>query len=301
MTKRKAIPKDVRDQVLVAAMHRCCLCPDHEDVVDLHHVIQISEGGPNTEDNLIAVCPTCHAKIHRIRNRYNVAQLGMYKERWVQLCALGLPLDARMARAYDTRQSPPQMPSGIPLLSVPHFAHPYPLQENFSGRVAEREMLTQWWTGGERPIMAVTALGGMGKSALTALSRLDEADTHLTQALSRCRRINLVEMEPDILLAWARWHFTLSRVEGRDKGSRDEARRYAEEALAIADRCEYRLKQAEIHNFFAGWHLDEGDTAQALHHAEIAKERAWGDGPPHCYQSALDEAERWLTEIASAG
>jgi hypothetical protein len=107
MTKRKPIPKAVRDQVLVAAMHRCCLCPEHHDVVDLHHIVQISEGGPNTEDNLMAVCPTCHAKIHRIRSRYSEAQLRMYRERWVELCALGLPLDARLAAAYDTRQPPP--------------------------------------------------------------------------------------------------------------------------------------------------------------------------------------------------
>jgi hypothetical protein len=68
--------------------------------------VQISEGGPNTEENLMAVCPTCHAKIHRIRNRYTPDQLRMYKERWVQLCAQGLPLDARIAQAFDTTQPP---------------------------------------------------------------------------------------------------------------------------------------------------------------------------------------------------
>lgn len=136
MTKRKAIPQDVRDQVLVDAMHRCCLCPEHDDVVDLHHVIQVSQGGPNSAENLMAVCPTCHGKIHRIRGRYNEAQPRMYKERWVQLCALGLPLDARIAQAFDTHQPPPETPSPIskspiPLPPAPHFAHPYSLQESF--------------------------------------------------------------------------------------------------------------------------------------------------------------------------
>ena len=45
MAKRKKTPKDVRNQVLVDAMHRCCLCPEHHDVTDLHHVVPISEGG----------------------------------------------------------------------------------------------------------------------------------------------------------------------------------------------------------------------------------------------------------------
>ena len=57
----------------------------------------------------------------------------------------------------------------------------------------------------------------------------------------------MVDHEPDILLAWARWHLA--------QGNRDEARQQAAEALAIAERCEYRLEQAEIHNFLARWHF----------------------------------------------
>lgn len=115
MAKRKAIPKAVRNKVLVDAMHRCCLCPEHHDVTDLHHIVPISEDGPNTDDNLMVICPTCHAKIHRIRNRYTPEQLRMYKERWVRLCAQGLPLDVRLARAFDyTRLPPPSIAPGLP-------------------------------------------------------------------------------------------------------------------------------------------------------------------------------------------
>jgi hypothetical protein len=62
--------------------------------------------------------------------------------------------------------------------------------------------------------------------------------------------------------------------------------------LSIADRCEYRLKQADIHDFLASLALNADDRAVARRHAEVAKERAWCDGPPHCYNPALDEAER---------
>jgi tetratricopeptide (TPR) repeat protein len=144
---------------------------------------------------------------------------------------------------------------------------------------------------------------------------LNAAATHLAEALTRCRRINLAELEPDILLAWARWH--------RARGNPQEAQVNTEEALAIADRCEYRLKQAEIHNFLARLALDEADRrrktedggrapnasvigrpssvsealAEARRHAEIARERAWCDGPLHCYKPALDEAEKMLKEL----
>jgi tetratricopeptide (TPR) repeat protein len=54
-----------------------------------------------------------------------------------------------------------------PLPPAPYFAHPYPLQENFTGRLAEREALTEWFTEGDCPMFVYEAIGGMGKSALT--------------------------------------------------------------------------------------------------------------------------------------
>jgi tetratricopeptide (TPR) repeat protein len=131
----------------------------------------------------------------------------------------------------------------------------------------------------------------LGAALLMEGKDLNTANTHLAEALTRCRRINLVELEPDILLEWARWH--------RAKGNADDAKSYADEALAIADRCEYRLAQADIHNFLARLALDAGDRDKARKEAEIAKERAWCDGPPHCYKPALDEAEKMLKELGA--
>jgi tetratricopeptide (TPR) repeat protein len=144
----------------------------------------------------------------------------------------------------------------------------------------------------ERDIIQAEWLVGAALVALAAQSgeaegnNLAQAEGHLTEALNRCRAINLVELEPDILLAWARWH--------RARGNAPQARQHAEEALAIADRCEYRLAQADAHNLLARLALDAGDPNAARQHAEIARERALCDGPPHCYQPALDEAERLL-------
>jgi len=121
---------------------------------------------------------------------------------------------------------------------------------------------------------------------------LPEAGTYLGEALSRCRQINLVELEPDILLAWAEWHSA--------GGDRAQAWASAEEALATAARCGHRLKQADIHNFMAQWHLDGRNLAEARRQAEAAREQAWCDGPPHCYRPALDEAERLLAACAEA-
>jgi tetratricopeptide (TPR) repeat protein len=144
----------------------------------------------------------------------------------------------------------------------------------------ERDIIrAEWLLGAALVALACDKRGREAKN-------LADAETHLTEALTRCRRINLVDHEPDILLAWARWH--------RAKGNAQQARAHAQEALAIAVRCEYRLAQADAHNLLARLALDAGDQPATRQHAEIARERALCDGSPHCYQPALDEAERLL-------
>jgi len=111
-----------------------------------------------------------------------------------------------------------------------------------------------------------------------------EAEKHLTDALTCDRKINLVELEPDILLEFARLRFK--------QNHKKEALKFAEEALQIADRCEYRLKQTDVLNFLAEFYLDAGDLEKAKKHGEIAKERA------ECgYKPALEKAEKLLDKV----
>jgi len=58
------IPEDVREDVLRRDKHRCCNCDNHLDVA-VHHIQFRSEGGSNEPSNLITLCPTCHASVHR--------------------------------------------------------------------------------------------------------------------------------------------------------------------------------------------------------------------------------------------
>ena len=78
---------------------------------------------------------------------------------------------------------------------------------------------------------------------------------------------------------------------------RAEARKLGHEALEIADRCEYRLQQADIHNALARMAQDAGDTSTARKHATTAHERAFCDGPPYAYQHALDTVDALLHEL----
>jgi tetratricopeptide (TPR) repeat protein len=122
-------------------------------------------------------------------------------------------------------------------------------------------------------------------AASLAKGDLKEAEQHLNEALLRDRRTNLVELEPDILLELAKLRFK--------QGHKEEALKLAEEALGIADRCEYRLKQADIHNFLAEFYLELGNLSEAKEHVKIAKERA------ECgYQPAMKKAEELFKRIS---
>src|SRR5258708_7604881 len=79
-------------------------------------------------------------------------------------------LAAQITQAIHVwRHSPDKSakPGGfLPLPPQPYFAHPYPLQENFTGRLQERRMLTEWLTGG-RNGLSLLAIGGIGEKART--------------------------------------------------------------------------------------------------------------------------------------
>lgn len=73
--------------------------------------------------------------------------------------------------------------------------------------------------------------------------KTDQAQPLLEQALLECRRINLVESEPDILLTLATLDCKL--------GDLMRASRDARDALTIAQECKYTLKQADAHLLLA--------------------------------------------------
>ena len=119
----------------------------------------------------------------------------------------------------------------------------------------------------------------------------DAADRHLNEALTRCRGINMVDHEADILLDLARLRTA--------SGHYDEAQRHADEALIITERCEYVLQGADVHLFLAEMAIEEGDREKALEHARQARTLATCDGPPdYTYKVAYEEAGALLAQLA---
>lgn len=66
MAKRKKVPIDVQRLVLHEAGYLCGN-PSCRTIItlDIHHIVQVSDDGPNEPQNLLALCPNCHALHHR--------------------------------------------------------------------------------------------------------------------------------------------------------------------------------------------------------------------------------------------
>lgn len=63
---RKTIPESTKREVLTEAGFRCAV-PTCRTIlaIDLHHIVEVNDGGDNEIYNLIALCPNCHALYHR--------------------------------------------------------------------------------------------------------------------------------------------------------------------------------------------------------------------------------------------
>jgi hypothetical protein len=63
--ERKKISTAIKTQILTEAGYRCAVPTCRELLLlQLHHIYQVSEQGKDEPDNLVALCPTCHAYYH---------------------------------------------------------------------------------------------------------------------------------------------------------------------------------------------------------------------------------------------
>src|SRR4051794_3943382 len=66
MSTRKSLSAGERDAILRECGYRCAVPTCNTTLaMDVHHILEVCEGGGNDPLNLLAVCPTCHALFHR--------------------------------------------------------------------------------------------------------------------------------------------------------------------------------------------------------------------------------------------
>lgn len=86
-------PADV-ERLLVACHRRCCVCHRYCGVrMEIDHIVQKDDRGPDTYDNAIAVCFDCHAEIHHYNpvhpkeRRFRPSELKAHRNQWLSFCA----------------------------------------------------------------------------------------------------------------------------------------------------------------------------------------------------------------------
>jgi tetratricopeptide (TPR) repeat protein len=129
-----------------------------------------------------------------------------------------------------------------------------------------------------------------GEAAL-GLNDLTTSDERLHHALSRARRVNLVEEELPTLVALAE----LRRRQGDLKAGRE----LLADVWDAAERGPYSLFHADAYNVLTRIERDAGNEAAAVEAATRAYRLAWCDGPPFAYHRGLERAGKHIRELGA--
>lgn len=76
VSRVKCDPQTERDLCHARAGHICQRCTIRRSTL-AHHILLRKHGGPDCADNLLAVCETCHLKIHAV-------PVDAYREGWMR-------------------------------------------------------------------------------------------------------------------------------------------------------------------------------------------------------------------------
>lgn len=74
--KRREISTQTRRKITIVNEKCCAVCGEQVGpILEIHHLKPVARGGTNAYDNLVGLCPNCHAVIEKCRTR----QIGNYK------------------------------------------------------------------------------------------------------------------------------------------------------------------------------------------------------------------------------
>lgn len=79
----------IKSDALILAARHCCVCHRYKGLnIEVHHIVQEADGGPNTIENAITLCFDCHANAghyndnHPKGTKYSKPELRKAKEVW---------------------------------------------------------------------------------------------------------------------------------------------------------------------------------------------------------------------------
>ncbi|MCH8823016.1 MAG: HNH endonuclease [Planctomycetes bacterium] len=88
-----SIPKHIANELLAKCGRICCICRRFRPVhLQVHHIVEQSEGGSDEFDNLIALCINCHSDVHTTRpftRRFTPDELKDHRDSVIRLVSEG--------------------------------------------------------------------------------------------------------------------------------------------------------------------------------------------------------------------
>lgn len=75
-------PDQIKLQVKKKSNFKCCMC--NALIVDVHHIIPESEGGPNTIDNAAPLCGGCHRSYGNNPDHRKI--IKQMRDHWYEIC-----------------------------------------------------------------------------------------------------------------------------------------------------------------------------------------------------------------------
>jgi hypothetical protein len=90
----ESIPQDVADRMMVKCGRRCCICRRFRPTkLQVHHIVERSQGGGHEEDNLIVTCLSCHTDVHTkvpFARRFTVEELKGHRNAVIKMVSEGV-------------------------------------------------------------------------------------------------------------------------------------------------------------------------------------------------------------------
>ena len=87
------IPENIANDLLAKCGRLCCICRRLRPVLlQVHHIVERSEGGTDDFDNLIALCIMCHSDVHTTRpftRRFTPDELKDHRDSVIRLVGEG--------------------------------------------------------------------------------------------------------------------------------------------------------------------------------------------------------------------
>ena len=174
---RRKLPREVERDVLVEAGHRCAIPACRALHPEVHHIKPLAEGGSDDFENLIALCPNCHAladrgAIDRKAQRQYKANLSVLNSRYGSM-------ERRVLEYFGQGRDYIDLPAGFEitlwyLMGDGYLSGPKDQRRAIAGRIARTHGVSRDRVLPEVPRIDRYTLTPEGREFVDALFRADD-------------------------------------------------------------------------------------------------------------------------------